>query len=330
MRILHLASSLGPTASAKFVASAAPHLGVEQLVVNLDESRPFAKPLRIAGVPVEDIAFRGPFDLAAAVRLRTSVQKFEPSIVHVWGNRAAAIANALTGSHASKFSLVVGDLRTGSSLAYPLVERTRWRSVARRDSTPVAESQSISITASLGLPTGSQIILNAGGFDERSDQHAAVWAFDMLRYADPTLHLVLAGDGPQRTRVEKFAKSIARDDCRMIFPGIRSDIPGLLGEAALALISHRAGGTAFAAEALAAGKPVVAVDSAAMRSIVRPGENGFLAKRGDISGLASAVQRILTNDELAENLRAGARRTQISTAERAAAELLAIYRALAG
>ncbi len=328
MRVLHLISTLGPTATAKYLSSVVPRLGGEQFVINLGDSQPFEEPIHAAGVRIETVKFRGPFDLASAKRLRELVKGFMPTLVHVWGNRATAIANVLALG-TKRYRLVVGDLRTASPLSSPLIQRTRRRADATRDSTPVVDP-SPAAPANLGLPAGSRYILNVGGFDNRSDQRAAVWTYDMVRYVDPMIHLVMAGDGPLRAGIEQFSKSITRGDGHVHFLGIRTDIRELLAGARIAFVTHRDGGKTFAAEAMAAGVPVVAVESADLKALIRDGENGLIVKRARYADQAAALLRVLSNAELAEKLRTGGRSMPFPTPESAAAELLAFYRSLAG
>jgi glycosyltransferase involved in cell wall biosynthesis len=76
-------------------------------------------------------------------------------------------------------------------------------------------------------------------------------------------------------------------------------------------------------EAMAAGVPVVAVDSGGPREIIRRGQDGLLVPSSDPAQIAAAVERLLTSPELRERVReAGARRVRESfTADRMAAEL---------
>lgn len=323
MRIVHLVSSLDPNATARYLSLVLPEvakLGHELFAINCGASAPFADVLQSSGIKLETRRFRGPFDLAAAMRLRKAVASFAPDAIHVWGNAAAAIANVLPSC-----KVVVGDLREAHATTRILVGRTRRRARMVHDSKPVVDRAPVA-PADLGLPAGARIVLNAGGFDERSDQRSAVWAFDMLRYADPTAHLVIAGDGPNRSAVRRFADSLTAGDRRVHFLGMRSDVPALLAAASVAFVLHRKGGTAFASEALAAGIPVVAVDTPEIGRLVQSGTNGLLANVGDFPGLARSLNRILSDGALAETLRAGARRTAVPGPEEAAAELSAIYR----
>jgi glycosyltransferase involved in cell wall biosynthesis len=61
----------------------------------------------------------------------------------------------------------------------------------------------------------------------------------------------------------------------------------------LALPSHREAFGTVAAEALAAGTPVVATRSGGVEEYVVPGRNGELVMPGDVDALADAIQRML-------------------------------------
>jgi glycosyltransferase involved in cell wall biosynthesis len=50
-------------------------------------------------------------------------------------------------------------------------------------------------------------------------------------------------------------------------------------------------------EAMAAGRPVVATDSGAVREIVTPGKHGLLVPPGDAQALAAAIVRVLTHGD---------------------------------
>ncbi len=326
MRVVHLVSSLGPTSAARHLAHVLPRVAGERFVLNLGPAEPFEPALRAAGVPVRTVRFRGPLDGSTALAFYREVSAFAPNVVHVWGDRAAAIANLLAPHPFRKppFALVVGDVRGGS----PLVRRVRRLAVAVRDSFPVVDPVPVAPQRA-DLPAGAKIILNIGGYDERADQRAAVWSFDMVRYVETEAHLLLVGDGPRRAKVEAFARSIGRGDDRIHFVGPRSDVPALLGAAAIAFSTHRAGGRGFLAEALAAGVPVVAVDSPDSRSLIRDGENGLLVRRGDYPAQAGALLRLVSDPPLAERLASGARIERFPTPDAAARALDGFYRALA-
>ncbi|HEX4601153.1 MAG TPA: glycosyltransferase [Gemmatimonadales bacterium] len=101
---------------------------------------------------------------------------------------------------------------------------------------------------------------------------------------------------------------------RVAFLGARDDVPELL--AALDVLVHCPTAPEpfgrVIAEAMAAGRPVVAAASGGVPEIVRDGEDGYLVAPGDIAGFAAAVVRLLGD---------GGRRAELGRAgrERAAA-----------
>lgn len=70
---------------------------------------------------------------------------------------------------------------------------------------------------------------------------------------------------------------------------------------------HRAAGITVVAMALAAGRPVVATDTPAMRDHIRHGVSGLLVPPGDAPALAEAISRLDQDEALLEQLAEGAR-----------------------
>lgn len=326
MRLLHLASTLGPTGSAKHLALVAPVLardGFEQIVVNFGGAKPFGDRLAVDGVRVEPVKFRGLFDVSSAVKLRRLAREFAPDVLHVWGNRAAALANLLRGP-----THVVSDLRPAHGLAEYVVGRTRSAAKVVRDPTPLLDptpSPALPLTA-LGLPASARMIVNVGGFDPASDQRMAVSAFDIIKYTIPDIHLAVVGDGPDFAKVRHLAHTIGYENFRTHFLGVRADVPAILATASLVVLTHRHGGKTTALEAVTAGVPVVAWNTPDLAAIIAEGETGLLVPPGDRAALASAMYRVLTTPQLAAKLRRGVSRpTEQLSPSTAAAEWAKIY-----
>ena len=77
-------------------------------------------------------------------------------------------------------------------------------------------------------------------------------------------------------------------------------------------------------EAMACGTPVVASNAASLPEVI--GDAGLLVEPQDSEGLARAMQRLLTNDELRRSLiEKGLQRARCFTWERTALDTLAVY-----
>ena len=118
---------------------------------------------------------------------------------------------------------------------------------------------------------------------------------DILHYLYEDLRLVLAGDGPDRPRLEQFARAIEVDR-RVIFTGRQPDLAPWRHAAELAWVPSRTGGGVGAAlEAMAAGLPVIATRLPALAEVVVDGAVGCLVPPGDKTELARQT-RFLLND----------------------------------
>jgi glycosyltransferase involved in cell wall biosynthesis len=127
---------------------------------------------------------------------------------------------------------------------------------------------------------------------------------DLLEAAALVPHaiFVLAGDGPERPALEAQARSLGIEG-RVRFLGHRTDIPQLLAVSDLFVLPSLYEGLPLSVlEAMAAGKPVIATQIGGTSEVVTDGETGLLVKPRDSNALAAAIQRLLTDQDLANRL----------------------------
>jgi glycosyltransferase involved in cell wall biosynthesis len=145
------------------------------------------------------------------------------------------------------------------------------------------------------------------------------------------LRLVIAGDGPRRTLVERFLVTPAGERTRWL--GFVKDVRGVLSAAdALVMPSRWEGFGLAAAEAMAAALPVVASDVPGLRDVVDDGATGVLVPAEDAARLAEAMGRLARDRETCARMGAAgharaAARFDISRTVLAHAEL---YRQVCG
>jgi glycogen(starch) synthase len=120
----------------------------------------------------------------------------------------------------------------------------------------------------------------------------------------PQVTLVVAGDGPERALREQQARELGvADRVRFLGSVPRDEVLGLFRAAdASVLPSSWENYPHTVVEALAVGCPVVATNVGGVPEVVRDGENGLLVPAGDVDALASALARVLGDDELRERL----------------------------
>ncbi|MEX2173565.1 MAG: glycosyltransferase family 4 protein, partial [Pirellulaceae bacterium] len=124
----------------------------------------------------------------------------------------------------------------------------------------------------------------------------------------PAARLWLVGDGPQRSLLYQLIGDLDLRQ-RISMPGTFAETDELLEAADLFL--HPAtveASTLRLAEALAAGKPVIASDLPGNREWLSAGENGVLVSPGDCPALAAAIVALLAEPARGIELGAAARR----------------------
>lgn len=120
----------------------------------------------------------------------------------------------------------------------------------------------------------------------------------------PQAKFLLVGDGDWRKRLEEKAKRLGIRD-RVAFAGLvqPEEIPRYIGLMSMLVhLSHREGLPRALAQALAAGKPVVAWDCDGAGEICRNDETGILLKPDDLNGLVKAVTRLAKDEPLRNKL----------------------------
>lgn len=322
IRVFHLADTLGPTAGAKMLSLVAPALPREigQTVGVLNRDRTLARSLSDAGIGIVPLPTRRVFDPPGWRAVRTAVREFRPTILHAWGPRAAGFAWALRNI-GPRAAIVISSadrpadgwggrivrraVRSADSVvAFGPAEATRYAG-DRLTVAPLAvsaASQPGDTRASLGIPADAPYLVAVGGFDADAGLIDAAWAFDVVRYTFPAARLVLVGGGPDRGKVEAFVRSVMPTDNRVIFAGVRTDVPSILAGAAGVWVTHRRGGTHVALEALAAGTPVIGYRTPDLAAVVTDEITGFLVPPGDRPALSRRALELLDDPDLRDRM----------------------------
>lgn len=148
----------------------------------------------------------------------------------------------------------------------------------------------------------------------------------------PDAVFVLAGEGPERERLEALAARLGIAE-RVCFLGRREDVPQLLAACdVFALPSLYEGSSLAVLEAMAAGTPIVSSAIGGTDELIEDGRSGLLVPPGDAEALAEALRRVLGDPELREGLAAKAReRVEAGlTKEQMAQRVSGVYRELLG
>jgi glycosyltransferase involved in cell wall biosynthesis len=138
----------------------------------------------------------------------------------------------------------------------------------------------------------------------------ALAALARARRARPDLTLDVAGQGDDRARLERVARSLQLGDAVRFLGFVSNEEKRRLLRRSWAAIlaSPKEGWGISNVEAAACATPVLASDSPGLRESVRHGETGFLVPHGDVPALAERMVALAGDPDLVERLGRGARR----------------------
>lgn len=175
----------------------------------------------------------------------------------------------------------------------------------------------------LGIPESAPLIAFTARFEPQKDHGTLLRAAAHLN----GVHLVLAGDGPLRPKMEALATSLGTRE-RVHFLGRRPDVASLLKMADVYVqCSHFEGFGIAAVEAMASGLPVVATAVPGLSEVV--GDAGLLVPAGDVEALAAALRRVLDSENLRNELcRKSLERAQQFSIQQCADSYLSLYSSL--
>jgi N-acetyl-alpha-D-glucosaminyl L-malate synthase BshA len=145
-------------------------------------------------------------------------------------------------------------------------------------------------------PEGEYLIVHTSNFRKVKRVEDVVKVFDRIRRKVPS-KLLLVGDGPERSNVEKLCRELGTcDDIR--FLGKLEAIEEVLSVSDLFLMPSEKESFGLAAlEAMACEVPVISSDAGGLPELNINGETGYALPVGDIDGMTEKALHILASPE---------------------------------
>jgi glycogen(starch) synthase len=308
--------------------------------------------------PLRLVGFLRRFRAAVAAAVADGIDGGRPALVHAhwWAPSGWAAA---APARAARLPLVLSLHGTDVRLLrrWPLlrpVARGVFRSAARV--LPVSAMLRDAVDQ-LGMPGGERVVLpmppaapvadpgEPGPAEQRAGflvaarltaqkrVDVAIDAIARLRAERPGARLEVAGDGPERARLEARAARLGLGDAvrfRGMVPG--EELARLYRNSiAVLLPSEQEGYGLTLVEGALCGTPAVGARSGGIVELIEPDVTGLLFPPGDADGLAAALRRLLDDPALAGKLGEAAREAaRARTAAPLADRLAGVYRGLSG
>ena len=154
----------------------------------------------------------------------------------------------------------------------------------------------------LGIPANHLLIGNAGRLSPQKDNDALIRAMVFLKslIVDVPFTLLLAGDGPDRHKLEDLSHSLGLGK-QVHLLGFRRDIPAFLaGLDVFVSPSHREGLSISLLEAMAAAKPIVTTSILPNAELIEHEVTGLLVTTKSPEQIAKAIARFVQEPDLAQ------------------------------
>jgi sugar transferase (PEP-CTERM/EpsH1 system associated) len=264
--------------------------------------------------------------LTFLLKLSRVIKALQPHVIHTrnWGGmdgimaaRFAGCRTIIHGEHGWEVFDPIGDNRkrvltrrflSGFVKEYTCVSRQiqGWLHKTIRIKKPITQiyngvdidlyspnSAGQSIRRRVGVPLDAFVIGWVGRLDPIKDHPTLFRAFEIVRQKAPNTVLLIIGDGPERSQLQKEAPE------GVSFLGSRPDVPELLRTFdVFVLPSKNEGISNTILEAMATAIPVVATKVGGNPELVEAGSTGFLVKPGDFESMASALLNYYENPAL--------------------------------
>ncbi|MCP4711865.1 MAG: glycosyltransferase [Planctomycetes bacterium] len=287
---------------------------------------PIADELRSYGIKTHCLNARGPWDLRTFYRLAALLHKLKPHILQcclMHANVAGAVIGKCMGTKrvfTSTHTAEKGKLwhLTAENLIcrlHPIsvcISHSVKRHLVRH--AHISPSRLSVIYYGINCPKFAQAQsadLSEFGFTKKHKTLIFVGRLDPVKNIDLILHalsqlaslqkqklqLLIVGDGPQRPQLETLTKQLNLNDC-VHFTGARRDVERLLKAADLFLMPSKWEGFGLsAAEAMAAGLPVIASRTDGLIDVIDHNINGLLVSPNDLNELTQSIKSLLDNPQ---------------------------------
>lgn len=332
------------------------------------EGKPIELEARKRGLPVlHQTVRRGPAGVLDAVRLARTIRSRRTDIIHTHGYKAtvllgglpmrlrglpivATVHGQIPGPPLSRQRLyselerlvlrrvdrvvaVSRDMveRWSFSQAYGEKLRIIHNGVGELDSLPAGNEGEVgrSHEAILEFISSAFPLLAVGRLSPEKGYDAAIRVLDRVRRDIPAARLVIAGEGPERDKLESLVSRLRLQD-HVMFAGFVREVPRLMPRfRAMLITSHTEGIPIVLLEALTAGMPVISMAVGGVPEILVDNA-GLLVPAGDEAGMADAVLRLSKESGLADEIVArGLRRAAELTSSRMVDSYVRVYEELA-
>lgn len=335
IKIVHLVTSLEVGGAQHNMLLGLPRLDPEKyehILISIMDRMQMEQQFKEQGIEVHSLGLNRKIDLAVALRLRSLLKKLRPDILHTYlihGNVLGRIVGRLVGvpiiigseltiGQAGTLGKLLTKLTNPLTNAVEVNSETVGKAVVADLGVPKEKievifpgldldafsgtANRINIRSEIGVSDDQHLVLFVGRLRPVKGPEYGIKAFAVAVSKNPNLHLVLVGEGEQRSFLENFTTELGIEE-KTTFLGARKDLPDVLSAAdSILMPSLTEGFPRVANEAMAASKPIVATRVGGIPEAIIDGVTGLLVESKDIDAMSDAIIRVSSDTELQQHL----------------------------
>jgi glycosyltransferase involved in cell wall biosynthesis len=173
----------------------------------------------------------------------------------------------------------------------------RKRAVIYNPLTPINYDELILDRLPAGVDPDKKWLVAMGRLVKQKNYPLLLKAFKTIADKHPDWQLLIFGEGHLKPELEKLRGDFGLND-RVVFPGVTNNPFAIFKHSQLFVMSsHWEGLPTVLFEALSCGLPVISTDCpSGPREIIRNGIDGLLVPTDDVTALAAAMNRLMSDD----------------------------------
>lgn len=154
-------------------------------------------------------------------------------------------------------------------------------------------------------PNGEKILMHISNFRKVKRIQDVIKIHAIVNKQTPT-RLILIGDGPERSAMERLAREQGVEDSTFFLGKIKETEKALCSADVYLMTSEIESFGVSALEAMAAGVPVISSNTGGIPEVNIDNKTGFLSNVGNVTEMASNLMKLLMDEELYEIFSANA------------------------
>ena len=249
------------------------------------------------GIPIVSTNHAMPENLMDNLKLLAPVSRPINHMIKLYGARFHAKSDIITMPTQSAIDMFLPDT---DKIGTPIIPVSNGIDLSRFSPTKASDD----VYDRFSLPKNAPIVSYVGRLDAEKHLPVLVRAFVDVKKAVPKAHLLIVGHGTEETTLHHLIHSLGiENDVTLTGRVSDDDIVALHKVGTVFCMPSPAELQSIATlEAMASGKPVVAVDAGALGELCQDGRNGFLTAQDDDTAIAKSLIKLLKDPSLREKM----------------------------